>query len=91
MVVGIDPERVDQLAGDRPRWQLPAALLAWALVVVGALLAVAWRTTDTTAHETLNLPLLAAQLCMLTMAVAPLVAGAGVLLGSRRLLHRQRS
>jgi Zn-dependent protease with chaperone function len=90
-VVGIAPERVDQLLGDRPRWELPGALLAWAVVVVGALVVVALRTADATAHTAMSLPLMAAQLCMLTMAVVPPLLGAGALLGSRRLvgaMHR---
>ncbi len=40
---------------------------------------------------TVDLPLLASQLCMITMAVVPLVLGAGALLGSRRLLDRLRA
>jgi Zn-dependent protease with chaperone function len=89
-VVGIAPERVDQLLGARPRWELPVALLAWAAVVVLALVAVAVRAEQATAHATVSLPLVAAQLCMLTMAVAPVMLGAAALLGSRRVLTRRR-
>jgi Zn-dependent protease with chaperone function len=89
-VVGIAPERVDQLLGTRPRWELPVALLAWAAVVVGALVAVAVRADQATAHATVSLPLVAAQLCMLTMAVAPVMLGAAAVLGSRRLFARPR-
>jgi Zn-dependent protease with chaperone function len=89
-VVGIAPERVDHLRGERPRWELPVALLAWAAVVVVALFVVALRTAQATAHATVSLPLVAAQLCMVVMAVAPLVVGAAALLGSRRLLRRAR-
>jgi Zn-dependent protease with chaperone function len=87
-VVGIAPERVDQLLGARPRWELPLALLAWAAVVVVALVVVAVRTDHATAHTAVSLPLVAAQLCMLTMAVAPVMLGAAVVLGSRRVLAR---
>jgi Zn-dependent protease with chaperone function len=87
-VVGIAPERVDHLLGARPRWELPVALLAWAAVVTVALVVVAVRTEQATAHATLSLPLVAAQLCMLTMAVAPVVVGAIVVLGSRRVFTR---
>lgn len=90
-VIGIAPERVDQLLGQRARYELPVALLAWAVVVVAAIVVVALRTADATAHLTVDLPLLAAQLCMITMAVVPLATGAGALLGSRRLLHRLRA
>jgi Zn-dependent protease with chaperone function len=90
-VVGIAPERVDQLLGDRPRWELPLALLGWAAVVVVALVAIAVRAEQATAHASISLPLLAAQLCMLTMAVVPVVLGATTVLGARRLLGRARS
>jgi Zn-dependent protease with chaperone function len=89
-VVAIAPERVDHLLGERPRWELPVALLAWATVVVAAVLVVALRTEQATAHATVSLPLVAAQLCMVAMAVAPLLVGAAALLGSRRLLRRAR-
>jgi len=85
-VVGIAPERVDHLLGKRPTGELPLALLAWAIVVVGAIVLVAVRTAQASQAMTVNLPLLAAQLCMVAMAVIPLIAGAGVVLASRRLL-----
>jgi Zn-dependent protease with chaperone function len=85
-VVGIAPERVDQLLGRRPRWELPLALLAWAAVVILMLVVIAVRTEQATAHAAVSLPLVAAQLCMVTMAVAPVLLGAIMVLGSRRLL-----
>jgi len=87
-VVGIAPERVDQLLGDRPPWELPLALIAWALVALAAVAVVALRIESATEHTTLNLPLVASQLCMLLMAVVPLVVGAGAVLGARRLARR---
>ncbi len=90
-VVGIAPERVDHLLGERPRWQLPLALLAWAVVVVGALVIIALRTAEATVHSTIDLPLLASELCMVMMAAVPLIMGAGALLGSRRLLGHLRA
>lgn len=89
-VVGIVPERVDHLLGKRTCWELPLALLAWALVVVVAIVIVALRTAQATRQMTVNLPLVASELCMVAMAVAPLAAGAGALLASRRLLGRAR-
>jgi hypothetical protein len=89
-VVGIAPERVDQLLGERPAWQLPMALLSWALVVLSAAGAVALRLDGAMGHTMLNLPLFAAQLCMITMAIVPLALGAGALLGARRLVRRLR-
>ena len=84
-VVGIAPERVDNLLGDRPAWQLPVALIAAALVVLTALGAVGLRLVEASAHSALNLPLLLASMCMFAMAVVPLVVGAIALLGSGRL------
>jgi len=89
-VVGIAPERVDHLLGERPRWELPLALLAWSAVVILALVVVALRTEQATAHATVSLPLVAAQLCMVAMAAAPLALGGAALLASRRLLVRPR-
>lgn len=88
-VVGIAPERIDHLLGERIRWELPVALLAWTLATVAAVLVVALRLADATAHTTVDLPLLASQLCMLAMAVVPLLFGAGTLIGSGRLFRRR--
>lgn len=88
-VVGIAPERVDHLMGERSPWQLPAALLAWALVALTAVIVIALRVQATSAAIELNLPLLAAQSCMLLMASAPLALGAAMLLRARRSLARR--
>jgi Zn-dependent protease with chaperone function len=85
-VVGIAPERVDHLLGDRPAWDLPVALLAWALVVLTAVAVVALRLHAASATTALSVPMVAAQLCMVAMAVVPLVAGAVAVLAGRRLL-----
>lgn len=86
-VVGIAPERVDHLLGARARWELPVALLAWAVAAVVAIGAVAVRieATAATGAPALNLPLLVAQSCMVLMAVGPVALGAG-LLARKRLL-----
>jgi len=89
--VGIAPERVEHLLGQRPRWELPTLLLLGALATIGALLAVTVRLADATAHATVGLPLLAAQACMLAMALGPIVLGALALLGGRRFTHRRRA
>lgn len=86
--VGIAPERVDHLLGVRPRWELPILLLAGALATVGALLAVTVRTATAAGHASVDLPTLAAQACMLAMAVSPLVVGSFLLIGGRRLVRR---
>lgn len=82
-VVGIAPERVDHLMGERSSWQLPAALLAWTLLAVSALMVVALRVGATGAAVELNVPLLVAQSCMLLLASLPLVVGAAVVLRTR--------
>lgn len=88
-VVGIAPERVDRLVGDRLSWELPLALIAWSVAVLAAVTAVLWRLSDAAAHATLNLPLVAAQSCMLVMALLPLLLGAAAVLSSRRLVARR--
>lgn len=90
-VVGVAPERVDQLRGDTLAWQLPGVLLAWTLVVLSATGALALRLDEVGGHSALSLPLAAAQTCMLLMAVVPLIAGGGALLGVRRLLGARHS
>jgi hypothetical protein len=86
--VGIAPERVEHLLGHRPRWELPTLLLLGALATIAALGAVTLRLAEATAHATVELPVLAAQACMLAMALGPVVLGAIALLGGRRLRQR---
>jgi len=83
-VVGIAAERVDHLLGDAPAWELPAALLAWTVVSLSAFGVLALRLEQAGAHSELSLPVVAAQTCMLLMALVPLLVGAGVVLGARR-------
>jgi len=87
-VVGIAPERVDQLLGDRLTWELPVALIAWSFAVLAAVTAVLWRVSDAATHAMLNLPMVAAQSCMLVMALLPVLLGAGAALSTRRLVAR---
>jgi hypothetical protein len=88
--VGIAPERVEHLLGQRPRWELPTLLLLGALATIAALVAVTLRLAEATAHATVGLPVLAAQACMLAMALGPVVLGAIGLRGGRRLSRRRR-
>jgi Zn-dependent protease with chaperone function len=83
--VGIAPERVAHLLGQRPRWELPTLLLLAAAATIAALVAVTVRMAEATEHATVGLPALAAQACMLAMALGPLVLGVMALLGGRRL------
>ena len=92
-VVAIAPERVDHLLGERTSWQLPVALLAWAIVAMLAISVVALRTAPASDHAMVSLPLVAAQLCMVLMAALPLAAGGAALLGALRVtraVRRQR-
>jgi len=88
-VVGIAPERVDHLLGDRPAWELPVALVAWTALMLTLVAVVALRVQAADA-SVLNVSLFAAQLCMLAMAVVPMVLGASVVLGGPRLLAARR-
>jgi hypothetical protein len=87
--VGIAPERVQHLLGQRPRWELPTLLLLGALATIAALVAITLRLADATAHATVDLPALAAQACALAMALAPIAIGAMALLGGHRLRRRR--
>ncbi|MGH2948523.1 MAG: M56 family metallopeptidase [Solirubrobacteraceae bacterium] len=83
--VGIAPERVEHLLGQRPRWELPTLLMLGSLATIAALAAITLRLADATAHATVGLPVLAAQACALAMALAPIAIGAVALLGGHRL------
>jgi Zn-dependent protease with chaperone function len=85
-VVGIAPERVDGLLGERSPWNLPVALLAWALVVIVAIAALALKL-DAAASLDVSLPLLVAQSCMALMALVPGFLVAASLVGARRLVR----
>jgi hypothetical protein len=87
VAVGIAPERVDHLLGRRPRWELPTLLLLGGVATIGALLAITVRLAEATDHATIGLPALAAQACMLAMAIAPVALGAMGLLGGRRVIR----
>lgn len=90
-VVGIAPERVDHLTGERAPWRLPAALLAWALVAVTVLVVVAVRLQGGGALAEVSVPLLIGQSCMLLMAIAPLVVGAAAVLRARSRVTGRRA
>jgi len=87
-VVGIAPERVDHLLGQPARWRLPAALLMGALVALLGVMALSARAAEASAHSSLSLPLLGAQLCMVAMVVVPPALGASALLMWRRARSR---
>jgi Ca2+/H+ antiporter len=85
-VIGIAPERVDHLLGERPRWQLSASLLTGALITLVGVLAGAVTLARAANPGTLSLAVLSAQACMIAMVVVPVMLGASVVLvthGSR--------
>jgi Zn-dependent protease with chaperone function len=82
--VGIAPERVEHLLGRRPAWELSIVVLLGAAVTVGLLLAVTVRVAEAAGQAAVGLPALAAQACMLAMALGPVLLGAIGLLGGRR-------
>jgi BlaR1 peptidase M56 len=83
-VVGIAPERVDQLLGQSPRWELPLSLLSGALITLAGLAAIAMTLAHTTAPGTLGFAALSAQACMIAMAVLPVVFGVFLVAITRR-------
>lgn len=93
VVVGIAPERVDHLLGERPRWELPASLVAGGVVTILALAGAAVVTTMTMGSGVVALPVLLSELCRVAMVVLPIVAGAWFLLaaGSTSLPLLRRS
>ena len=90
-VVGIAPERVDQLLGTRaPRWELPAALFAISIVGIAAIITAALIAPAHAGGAGVNVPLLLAQSCMLAMVAVPaLLAAAGLFLA--RIPRRARA
>lgn len=87
VVVGIAPERVDHLLGDRARWELPASLFAGALVTLGGLVAIGAAASSSSAAG-MSLPFVLAQLCTVAMTAFPAVLGAGLLVASTRRMRR---
>lgn len=87
VVVGIAPERVDHLLGDRARWELPASLFAGALVTLGGLVAIGAAASSSGAAG-MSLPFVLAQLCTIAMTAFPAVFGAGLLVASTRRMRR---
>jgi Zn-dependent protease with chaperone function len=73
--IGVDPQRIDHLLGERPSWRFPLALClatAAALALVGALAALAARVANGSA--TLAPPFLSSEPCIVVLAALPLVA-----------------
>jgi len=89
-VVGIAPERVDHLLGERTRWELPTSLLVAALVTIAGLLAVTLLAARTMAPGGLDLAMLSAESCMIAMTVGPIALAAGLLVLTRQRIAQAR-
>jgi hypothetical protein len=70
-VVGIAPERVDHLLGERAHWHLPVALLACTLVTLVVLMTTALVLIYTVAPGDLSFSTMTAQACMVLMSWVP--------------------
>ena len=88
--VGIAPERVDHLLGQPPQWQLSLSLLAAGIVTLAALSVLAAVTASAAPAGGISIAVLVAQVCMLVMAVAPLLGGAALILTIKRALGHGR-
>lgn len=83
-VVGIAPERVDQLLGEGPRWELPVSLLAGALVTLAGLAGIAMTLAQTASPGGMSVAALSAQACMIAMVVVPVMLGVTLVAITRR-------
>jgi hypothetical protein len=88
VIVGIAPERVDHLLGERARWELPMSLFAGAIVTLGGLVAIGAAAASQSGATGMSLPFVLAQLCTVAMTAFPAIVGAGLLVASTRRLRR---
>jgi hypothetical protein len=82
-VAGIAPERVDQLLGEQPRWELPVAPLLRSLAAIAAVIGLALAAGALTSGLELSLPLLLGEGCMVLMLALPLLLAGGALVALR--------
>lgn len=74
--LGIDPERVDYLLGERPQWRFPVALCLGIVAALSLLVAAAVLAAHTAAGSaTLAPPFLSSQPCVAILAMIPATAG----------------
>jgi Zn-dependent protease with chaperone function len=78
--LGVDPERIDYLVGERPRWRFPIALCVGAAAALSLFIAVVLLAAHAAAGSaTLAPPFLSSQPCVAVLAMIPAAAGvAGV-------------
>ncbi len=89
--VGIAPERVEHLLGRSPRWQLSVALLAAAAATLAVVGASGVATAAAAPHGGISIAVLVVQVCMLAMAIAPVLGAAALLLTIRFALAHART
>jgi hypothetical protein len=74
--LGVDPERIDYLLGERPQWRFPVVLCLGAAVALSLLIALAVLAAHTAAGSaTLAPPFLSSQPCVAVLAMLPAAAG----------------
>lgn len=89
-MVGIVPERVDQLLGELPRWRAPLALLiAAAITTCAALIVDLGAAGGASAQTSLNFPGLSANPCFVLLAAVPLLFASSALVLIKRLIRRR--
>lgn len=86
--VGVDPERIDHLLGERTSWGFPLLLCFVTAATLVMLIAVALLAARVAAGSaTLALPLLSSQPCVVVLAMLP----AGALLASSAYVRTRRA
>jgi Peptidase family M48 len=74
--LGVDPERIDHLLGERTRWRLPVALCLGCAATLALLITVAVLAAHVAAGSaTLAPPFLSSQPCIAVLAMIPATAG----------------
>lgn len=89
-VVGIRAERVDHLLGSRSRWGLPVVAVAKALLTLFALVILLLIASTVAGGARHSLVQIAAQSCMLTTLLGPILALGGLGILGRRALVANR-
>lgn len=80
VVVGIAPERVDHLLGQRARWQLPVPLIFGALATLAGLVAIGAAAAASSGGMTL--PFVLAQMCTVVITALPAAVAAALIVAS---------
>lgn len=88
VVVGIAPERVDQLLGHGHRWQLPLSIFVGSLVILAALLGLVLSVPALLQSQSLSIATILAQGCMAAMVVVPVAMAVGAIWLSRTWIAR---